>query len=536
MGLFIERSQPTLAIIGFSMGFRGIKSRIFLQFWILFFLSMFFIYMLVMFIFLERTTAHYTEQKRKALRIACELMASRPFIGDTPGAFAPPSVFHKNETFLFLRAQVPEMQLRQRRAADQELMDALVLTLRTGQPVTQQTGKTFGLLFVQHAAVIVTVPINEDGRTVAAGGLMSPLTGIYQDFRRIQKIAFAFVLINSLFFALIGNRQLSRVYFKPLQRLAKRAETYTDEDSLFFSVRKEDNEFSVLSSSLNKMLHRISEDKRRLQETIDSLQSTNIKLKKAQEDVIRAEKLASVGRLTSGIAHEIGNPIGIVLGYLDLMKQPDLTREEQNDFIDRSEKEITRINHIIRQLLDMTRTSNDESKPVAVHALLEDLISVFTYQPTAGEIAFESEFGARQDIVYADPDRLRQVFLNMMLNAVDAINTKPPSEPRIRLVTEGPVDMAMNPGSGKRAGIRIRIEDNGPGIRASDVPHVFDPFFTTKQPGKGTGLGLSVSFMIIEKLGGHLTAADSEWGGAAFQVVLPVADGTRSSDEDQPAG
>jgi two-component system NtrC family sensor kinase len=118
-----------------------------------------------------------------------------------------------------------------------------------------------------------------------------------------------------------------------LKRLAKRAETYQDEEPLFFSVRKEDNEFSVLSSSLNKMLHRIADDKRVLKETIGSLKATNVELKKAQNDVIRAEKLATVGRLTSGIAHEIGNPIGIVLGYLDLLKQTDLTISDRNDFM-----------------------------------------------------------------------------------------------------------------------------------------------------------------------------------------------------------
>jgi len=87
-----------------------------------------------------------------------------------------------------------------------------------------------------------------------------------------------------------------------------------------------------------------------------------------------------VGRLTSGIAHEIGNPIGIVLGYLDLLKQTDLRPDERKDFIDRSEKEITRINQIIRQLLDMSRSSADEAKPISIHQLLQDLMEVLKYQ------------------------------------------------------------------------------------------------------------------------------------------------------------
>ena len=519
------------------MGVRGIKSRIFLQFWILFFLSMAFIYVLVLFLFLERTTAHFIEQKRNSLQIACEFVRIYGDANNAHHKYEEINALHPNEKFVFLQAQQPSHASKPSTFEHQALYDAVALTLRTGQPVTQKIGKTFGLLFVQRASVIVTFPIKENGRIIAAGGIFSPFGGIYQDFRRIQKITFAFVLISSLFFALIGNRQLSRVYFKPLQRLAKRAEAYTDEDPLFFSVRKEDNEFSVLSSSLNKMLHRINKDKHVLKDSIGSLQATNLELKQALNDVIRDEKLATLGRLTSGIAKEIGNPTGIVLGYLDLMKQTDLPTEERDDFIKRSEKEIIRINNIIRQLLDMTRASADEPKPVAVHALLEDLVSVFAYQPAAAKIGFETDFNAHQDLVLADPDRLRQVFLNILLNAVDAINSPTNARPRVQLITEGPVEMAVNQGDDRQAGIRIRIVDNGPGIRQADLPHVFDPFFTTKQPGKGTGLGLSVSFMIIEKLGGHLTVSSSAAdGGAAFHVTLPLVEPEHPIDKGPTAG
>jgi len=331
------------------------------------------------------------------------------------------------------------------------------------------------------------------------------------------------VVINSFFFALFGNRQLTRIYFRPLKRLAKRAETYQDEDTLFFSVRKEDNEFSVLSSSLNKMLDRISDDKRVLKETIGSLKAANVELRKAQNDVIRAEKLATVGRLTSGIAHEIGNPIGIVLGYLDLLKQADLTPEERNDFVARSEKEITRINHIIRQLLDMSRSPVGESKAMSIHQLLQDLMVVLSYQPAADSIVFESNLDATDDIVFADPERLRQVFLNILLNAIDAVSSDTSADARIQMTTECTTDDSGMPSQTEGGFIKVTIQDSGPGIHPSNLPHVFDPFFTTKPPGKGTGLGLSVSFMIVEKLGGHITASGSEEMGAVFQVVLPLA-------------
>jgi two-component system, NtrC family, sensor kinase len=506
------------------MVFRGIKNRVFIQFWILFFLSMFFIYTLVMFIFLERTISHYAEHKRTSLQIVCEHLIRYRDVDQAIEAKQNSSAFKKEERFIFIPAEASRIEISNSAPDDRELRTAVLSTLRSGQPVTKKTGKTFGLFFLRHESVIVTFAVKEKGRILAAGGLESPLTVIYQDFRRVQKIAFVFVVITSCFFALIGNRQLSRVYFRPLQRLAKRAETYTDEDPLFFAVRKEDNEFSILSTSLNKMLQRISKDKGVLKKTIGSLKTTNLELKKAQNDVIRAEKLATVGRLTSGIAHEIGNPIGIVLGYLDLMKQTDLTRDEQDDFIRRSEDEITRINHIIRQLLDMTRTSSNESKTIAVHPLLDELVSVFSYQPSANRIVFESRFNASEDLVVADPEQLRQVFLNILLNAVDAINSKPPSTPRIQLITHWPIDENGSGGMDTKNVIEIQIQDNGPGIQPPDLNHIFDPFFTTKQPGQGTGLGLSVSFMIIEKMGGTISASSGEEEGTLFRVRLPLAD------------
>jgi two-component system, NtrC family, sensor kinase len=494
---------------------------------------MLFIDVLVLFIFLERTTSRYIEQKRYALAIACENQLRFPTIDRSPGLLVDKSVFPDDDRFFLVKApnltQIDNHQMKTPNA----LETAVYQTLKTGMATTQKMGKAVGLLFLQHRSVIITHPVKAEGKTIAAGGIESSLTPIYQDFRRIQKIALIFVVINSFFFALFGNRQLTRIYFSPLKRLAKRAETYQDEDTLFFSVRKEDNEFSVLSSSLNKMLDRIAEDKRVLKKTIDSLKAANLELKKAQNDVIRAEKLATVGRLTAGIAHEIGNPIGIVLGYLDLLRQTDLTSEEQNDFIARSEKEITRINQIISQLLDMSRSSVGESKLMSVHQQLQDLISVLNYQPAAETIVFETNLNATDDVVFADPDRLRQVFLNILLNAVDAVGAGACNESRIKMVTEQTTNNNDMFGGIDGRFIKVTIQDSGPGIDSSHLPQIFDPFFTTKPPGKGTGLGLSVSFMIVEKLGGHITVSSSQKMGAVFEVMLPLAKQTEGIGIDK---
>ena len=217
-----------------------------------------------------------------------------PYTNNNSSSGVENILFDKGDRFLFVKASGAYLNDYPYDPAN-ALDSAVYQTLKTGLATTQKIGETIGLLFLQHKSVIITYPVHVEGKIIAAGGLKSSLTSIYLDFRRIQKIALIFVFINSFLFALFGNRQLTRIYFKPLKRLAKRAETYQDEDPLFFSVRKEDNEFSVLSSSLNKMLHRISDDKRVLKETIGSLKAANVELKKAQNDVIRAEKLATVG-------------------------------------------------------------------------------------------------------------------------------------------------------------------------------------------------------------------------------------------------
>ena len=125
-------------------------------------------------------------------------------------------------------------------------------------------------------------------------------------------------------------------------------------ETLFLGGEKDGNEFNQLSNALNQMLSRISEDQENLKLSVRSIKQANLDLKKAQNDIINAEKLASVGRFSAGIAHEIGNPLAIIIGYLELLKRKDISPSEREDFIKRAESEISRIHHIIRQLLDFS--------------------------------------------------------------------------------------------------------------------------------------------------------------------------------------
>jgi signal transduction histidine kinase len=413
-----------------------------------------------------------------------------------------------------------------------ELIAATRLAILSREPATQFFEKIWGVFWFQYRYLTVAVPYYSEGGIVGGGGVIISLESIYEKLRRSQKIFFIYILINTVILTFVGVYRMSKMYLEPLQRLAKRAEGYSEEDGLLFAVRKEDNELNQVSKSLNLMLERIAKDKRELRDTVTSLEKANLDLTQAQSEIIQAEKLASVGRLSAGIAHEIGNPIGIVMGYLELLKQKDITDDERSEYIRRTEEEFSRIDTIIRQLLDLSRPSRAGAESVHVHDVLKDITDVIRYQPMMSNVIMTTSLKASHDLVNADPNQLRQVFLNLMLNAADAIVLNPESKEGKLTVRTEVVD--TDPES---AHMLISVVDNGPGIDPENIGTVFDPFFTTKEPGKGTGLGLSVSFMIIESIGGKISAANEDGGGTRMVVQLPLAANIFSnSQEDSLSG
>jgi signal transduction histidine kinase len=320
-----------------------------------------------------------------------------------------------------------------------------------------------------------------------------------------------------------------------LARLARRAEDYKENDEILFAVRKEDNELQRLSNSLNGLLRRLSADKHKLRATVASLETANAELKRAQSEIIRAEKLASVGRLSAGIAHEIGNPIGIVTGYLELLKHSEIPPEERVEFLDRAQQEIERISAIIRQLLEISRPSPGSCQPVSVHALIEDMIEGLSLQPFMSHLRLKHAFQARADTVRLDSNQLRQVFLNLIINAADAVSAKgTDSRGELAIVTENTSSAEEFPGA-VRNWVQIHFRDNGTGIAAENMDSIFDPFFTTKEPGKGTGLGLAVSFRIVESAGGSLRAESTVGEGTIMTVSLPVLSVSEDTEPDLQA-
>ena len=308
-------------------------------------------------------------------------------------------------------------------------------------------------------------------------------------------------------------------------KILERAEEFKEGEIFLLSSETKHNEFGKLSQALNMTLRGLEDSKAELRESIESLENTNRDLRQAQEEIVRSEKLASIGRLASGVAHEIGNPIGIVLGYLGLLKGSDLKKREQKDFIARIEEEIDRINRTIRNLLDFSRPSKGELKSVSVHQIIADTLEILKPQPMMADITIAVDHQATPDTVLADPDKLKQVFLNIVMNALDAMaadhTQDGPNSKQLSITTSLVSESGSGP-TGSAARVNVDWVDNGPGISPEDLGRIFDPFYTTKEPGMGTGLGLSVSLRIVEDMGGDIKVRSQVGRGTTMTVILPL--------------
>jgi signal transduction histidine kinase len=244
----------------------------------------------------------------------------------------------------------------------------------------------------------------------------------------------------------------------------------------------------------------------RLADKVQELTSANCALAEARETLFRAEKLATVGRLAAGLAHEVGNPLGAVEGYVELARarlppdpHPDLV-----DALARISTAAQRIDRTVRDLLDFARPASLLLVPIDLVASLDASIRLARVQARFKHVEVERDIGEALPRVMADEHHLSQVLLNLLLNAGDAMSGR------------GRVRVAAHAESGGR--IVLSVEDDGQGIAASDLPRVFDPFFTTKDPGEGTGLGLAISHRIMESFGGEIVARNGEGGGAVFEL------------------
>jgi len=365
--------------------------------------------------------------------------------------------------------------------------------------------------------LFISAPIYQNNATFGALQILLPLNDVEESMARFQQVVALFTITTAFAFIVLGSILLTRYLINPLEKLINVTEDITEG---YFPQRLESsgrNEIGTLSASLSRMFEKLSEDRKKINQYIHSLEESNRELKKARDEVLRSEKLASVGKLAAGVAHEIGNPIGIILGYIEILRQNMNQQEDNTDTLKRVESEIMRIDKTIRELLSFSIPSKITLLPIQINPMIEETVSLISHQKAFNTIRLEMNLQSDLPCVMADKQQFQQVMINLFINAMDAM----PEGGKLIVTTEpytaAPNDTPLNPSD-----IRIIAEDTGEGIGKEHINRIFDPFYTTKSAGKGTGLGLSVSLRIIESFGGKISVKSSPGKGTAFTITLPA--------------
>ena len=362
---------------------------------------------------------------------------------------------------------------------------------------------------------------------------------------------------------LFGDFVLRRLVLEPIDRMVEGSGKIAAGDD---SVRLEtggSTELRSLSESVNDMADRLIRNQHLLADNITSLEDTNRQLIEARAELIRAEKMASVGRLGAGIAHEIGNPLGAILGYVEVAKRRDPDGADA-EWIEGVQEESKRIDRIVRGLLDYARPNTAAVKPVVVNHVVRDTLELVETQGRLKGVEMRVELAESVPQVLADRHQLQQILVNLLLNAADSIRdagvdgvisvrtsrARQPTDrlaarPRrkddpegvdyshLRRMLEPPAIFQPSPLKKGSLIARIEISDNGAGLQQEEAHRIFDPFYTTKEPGQGTGLGLAVSARLIEGMGGQIDATGAPGGGAVFSVSLPATEESEPRERQQ---
>jgi signal transduction histidine kinase len=269
-------------------------------------------------------------------------------------------------------------------------------------------------------------------------------------------------------------------------------------------------------ASLAKQFNIMSEELQASYSRLVHEQAEKIKL---EQELRHSERLASVGQLAAGLAHEIGTPLNIIGGRAEYLLRRPRSQEELSENLRTIRSQIDRIAGIVRQLLEFSRRQEPVFRAVDVGLLLRNVRSFLDHKISERKVHVEIQGADGLPRVQADPELLQQVFINLFLNSLDALGSG--GTIRITAAVEKP-GVSTNAGNNKANGLYLTFEDNGTGIRAEHIDRVFDPFFTTKDIGEGTGLGLSVTYGIIKDHGGEIQIESEPGKFTRFIIHLPT--------------
>jgi two-component system, NtrC family, sensor kinase len=309
--------------------------------------------------------------------------------------------------------------------------------------------------------------------------------------RLAQRLPIIFLIILVILMAYLVDF-LRRQMLRRLNRLMEATRRIAEGDfTPIYPRAKYRDEFTELSMALNHMIH---------------------ELMLRQDMLIRSHKLQAVGTLTAGVAHELNNPINNITLTAEMLKEDyrQLGDEERLDMIQDLIDQAERSQRIVRNLLDFARETEIKAEHLNVKELLDDTLKLATNQIKLAKVKVKINVPSTLPPTYGDRQQLRQVILNLVLNAIDAM-------------PDGGTLTVSAANSNEREHLEVRVEDTGTGIPAHVLPKIFDPFFTTKPSAGGTGLGLSVSLGIIRRHGGDIHVNTEVGKGTCFTLLMPIA-------------
>ncbi|MBI4052239.1 MAG: response regulator [Elusimicrobia bacterium] len=239
------------------------------------------------------------------------------------------------------------------------------------------------------------------------------------------------------------------------------------------------------------------------------LQKTYRQLEEAQERFVQTEKLAAIGQMAAGIAHELNNPLTGILGFSEILLEEAGLSVQQREDLEGILKQSRRCRDIINNLLHFARKHEPHKEPIEILSLLGSTLQLMQYDCSTSGIELLRELPKSAPRIFGDATQLQQVFLNILINARQAVSEKDLKKLLIRIQQES-------------EDVAIHFEDNGCGIPRKNLDKIFDPFFTTKPVGQGTGLGLSISYGIVRQHGGKIEVESQEGVGSRFTIRLPI--------------
>lgn len=356
--------------------------------------------------------------------------------------------------------------------------------------------------------VAVTVPVLRHGDFVGALQARFPLTDVRLRVRSAQKLMLLYAVLYGTVLVLFGVYFLSRTVVWPIRRLRAMSQRIAAGDLEQAVPVEGPREIADLASSFNAMAVTLRQSRQETQAHIEALQQTNEELRQTQNELIRSEKMASVGHLAAGMAHEIGNPLGAVVGYLEFLKGESPPGRER-EIVERALAETGRIDRLVRELLDYAAPAGSEAQTFDPAAAMAEAREILAHQGAFDGLDLDDRLPPALPATVMVRHRLVQVFINLLLNARDASSAG--GAIRLRGGEEGGL-------------VWLSVADAGSGMSPETVAHIFDPFYTTKAPGKGRGLGLAVCQRVVGEAGGRIEVRTAAGQGSEFTVWLKKAE------------